>query len=107
MRRGELYRIREPANDPKPSRVFVIVSRNALTGSRFPKVICAPVHTKRHGIATEVHVGLREGLKHDSTILCDALQLVSKGLLTDYVGELSPIKLLELDKALRVALALE
>lgn len=107
MRRGELYRVRKPNDDPKRSRVYVVVSRDALIRTAFGHVICAPVHTQRQGIATEVHVGLREGLKHDSTVLCDALQLVPKRDLTDFVGDLSPVKLLELDNALRVALALE
>jgi mRNA-degrading endonuclease toxin of MazEF toxin-antitoxin module len=35
------------------------------------------------------------------------LQLVSKRDLTDFIGELSPVKLLELDSALRIVLALE
>jgi mRNA interferase MazF len=107
MRRGELYRVRKPSADPKPSRVFVVVSRDAFIRSPVGDVVCAPVHTQRHGVATEVHVGPREGLKHDSTVVCDALELVPKRALTDFIGELSPVKLLELDHALRVALALE
>jgi mRNA interferase MazF len=107
MRRGELYRVRRPDGDPKQSRVFVVVSRDGLIRTTFPTVICAPVRSKRQGIATEVHVGPREGLKHDSTVLCDALQLVHKSELTDYVGELSPVKRIELDQALRIALALD
>ena len=107
MRRGELYRVRDPEGDPKPSRVFVIVSRDAFIQTAFAKVVCAPVSTQRHGIDSEVHVGPREGLKHDSTILCDALQLVAKRVLTDYIGELSPMKRVELDQALRIALALD
>jgi hypothetical protein len=43
-------------------------------------------------------------LKHGFTIWCDALQLVPRVLLTDDAGERSPIKQLELDTALRVAL---
>jgi mRNA interferase MazF len=107
MKRGDLYRVRDPEGDPKPSRVFVVVSRDAFIQTSFPKVVCAPVGTQRHGIDSEVHVGPRDGLKHDSAILCDALQLVAKRVLTDYVGELSPIQRIELDRALRVALALD
>ena len=54
-----------------------------------------------------MHVGPREGLKHDSAILCDALQLVPKRKLTDYIGELSLLKTFELDRALRIALGLD
>jgi len=54
-----------------------------------------------------VDVGLEEGLKHDSSIHCDALLSIPKSMLTDYIGRLSPAKLQELDRALRVALHLE
>ena len=30
MRRGEFYRVRRPPGDPKPARVFVVVSRQPL-----------------------------------------------------------------------------
>jgi mRNA interferase MazF len=106
MKRGELYRVRRPARDPKPARVFVIVSRQGFVDAGFSEVVCAPVHTRRQGLATEVHVGPREGLKHDSAILCDALQSVPKRQLTDFVGELSLRKTLELDRALAIALGL-
>ena len=108
MRRGELYRVRRPGSgDPKKSRVFAVVSREALIRSRFSTVICAPVYTRREGLATEVAVGIDEGLRHDSSILCDALVSLPKSALTDFVGSLSPQGLRDLDQALRVALAVE
>ena len=108
MRRGELYRVRKPgANDPKRSRVFVIVSRQTLIDSRYSTVVCAPVFSRRDGLSTQVDVGAQEGLKHDSTIHCDALVSLDKSMLTDYVGSLSPVRLGELQSALRIALAVE
>lgn len=107
MKRGELYRVRDPEGDPKPSRVFVVVSRDAFIRTSFPKVVCAQVHTARRGIDTEVHVGAREGLKHESAVLCDTLQLIPKRVLTDYIGQLSPSKLVELNRAVRIALAVD
>jgi mRNA interferase MazF len=106
MRRGELYRIRHPGGDSKRTRVFVVVSRQALIRSSFPTVICAPIHTSRHGIETEVPVGIDEGLKHDSSIQCDALVSLPKSGLTDFVGELAAAKLRALDAALRIAVGL-
>lgn len=107
MKRGDLYRVRRPAADPKRSRVYVIVSRQALIETRFSTVICAPIHTRRDGLATQVEVGVDEGLKHDSSIHCDALVSVPKGLLTDYIGSLALARFRALDAALRVALELE
>jgi mRNA interferase MazF len=106
MKRGELYRVRRPPGDPKPARVFVVVSRQPLIDSTFSMVICAPVFTQWHGLPTQVSVGTAEGLKHESAIQCDGLMSLEKSRLTDYVGELTFDKLRELDDALLVALAL-
>lgn len=107
MTRGQLYRVKRPADDPKRARVFVVVSRQGLIASRFSQVICAPIYSRSVGVMTEVAVGPDEGLKHDSVIVCDNLTSIAKQRLTDYVGTLSPAKLLELKAALRVALAVE
>jgi mRNA interferase MazF len=102
-----LFRVRRPrGGEPKTSQVFVVVSRQALIDSRFSTVVCAPVYTRRDGLATQVEVGPEEGLKHDSSIHGDALISVPKALLTDFVSSLKPVRLRALDQALRVALAL-
>ena len=107
VKRGELYRLRPPPGDAKTSRVFVIVSRSGFIDAPMYSVICAPVYTQARGVATEVPVGVTEGLKHDSVILCDLLDSVPRSHLTDYVGALSPAKLVELRSALRIALGVE
>jgi len=106
VKRGELYRVAHPSNDPKKFRVFVIVSRQALIDSRFSTVICAPVYTTDDGLASQVAVGVDEGLKHESSIHCDGLVSLPKSVLTNYVGMLPEDKLVALDYALRVALDL-
>jgi mRNA interferase MazF len=106
MRRGELYRVRRPRADAKPARVFVIVSRQPLIDSSYSTVICAPVFTQRYDLPTQVAVSTAEGLKHESAIQCDGLMSLEKSRLTDFVGELAPGKLRELDKALLVALGI-
>ena len=106
MRRGELYRVSKPGGDPKTARVFVVVSRQVLLDSRFSTAICAPVFSSGQGLSTQVAVGLEEGFKHDSWIMCDNLVSLRKADLRQYVGKLSPPKLAELDRALRVALDL-
>lgn len=106
MRRGEFYRIYQPPNDTKQYRVFVIVSRQALIEARFPTVICAPVNTNGNGLSTQVSVGPNEGLKHQSWILCDNLTSIPKYALTNYVGSLSSERIVEIDRALSMALDL-
>ena len=107
MRRGELYRVKQPSSsDPKKFRVFVIVSRQILIDSRFSMVICAPVYTTYEGLSTQVAVGIDEGLKHDSGIHCDELISLPKSMLTNYIGRLSAEKLHLLKRALMIALQL-
>ncbi|MGA9996006.1 MAG: type II toxin-antitoxin system PemK/MazF family toxin [Pyrinomonadaceae bacterium] len=105
MKRGDLYRVYKPsARDPKRFRVFVVVSRPVLIDSRFSTLICAPVYSSHHGLSTQVLIGIDEGMKHESSIHCDELVSLPKSALTDYVGALSPEKIEELNKALRIAL---
>ena len=105
MKRGEMYRVANPSvRDPKKYRVFVVVSRQALINTRFSSVICAPVYTAYDGLATQVPVGIDEGLKHDSSIHCDELTNLPKSVLTNFVGTLPPAKIVMLNQALKVAL---
>ena len=107
MKRGELYRVAQPSgDDPKKYRVFVVVSRYALMTSKFSTVICAPVYSSYEGLTTQVPIGIEEGLKHDSSIHCDALMSLPKSLLTNFIGTVSSEKMDALNKALFMALEL-
>ncbi len=106
MKRGDLYRVPHPGRDPKKFRVFVVVSRQAVIESNFSTVVCAPVYTVYDGLASQVAVGVEDGLKHDSSIHCDELVSLPKAILTHYVGMLSPQKMDRLDRALAIALEL-
>jgi mRNA interferase MazF len=107
MRRGELYRVARPTpRDPKKYRVFVIVSRQALMATGYSTVICAPVYSSYHGLITQVPVDIEEGLTHSSSIHCDDLVSLPKSVLTDFIGVLSPVKIDELNEALKAALDL-
>jgi mRNA interferase MazF len=107
VRRGELYRVFKPGRDPKPYRIFAVVSRPAVIESRFSTVVCAPVFSNGEGLSTQVAIGPDEGIKHPSWIMCDNLASVRKSDLSDYVGSLSGSKLTELDEALKIALDLD
>jgi len=107
VKRGELYRVRHPSGaDPRRSRVFIVVGRQAAIDSRYSSVICAPIYSSVHGLKSQVLIGIEEGLKHPSSIHCDELVSLSKSVLTDYVGCLSATKIAELNEALSVALDL-
>ncbi len=107
MKRGDIYRVHRPDDDPKQHRCFVIVSRQEVIDSRFSTTVCAPIFTRGQGLETQVAVGPNEGLKHDSWVMCDNLASVRKSELTQFVGSLSRARTAELDRALRIALELE
>jgi mRNA interferase MazF len=107
MKRGEIYRAHHPEGDPKRHRICVVVSRQALINSSYSTVVCAPVFTNGEGISTQVAVGVDEGLKHASWIVCDNLRSLRKTDLTQFLGSLSPSKLAELDRALRIAVGVD
>jgi len=106
MKRGEFYRVYKPGGDPRVYRSFVIVSRQSLIDSRFPNVICAAVMNEGQGLATQLQIGIDEGMKHNSWIHCDDLRSMAKSELTRYVGSLPSSKIRNLDYALSVALDL-
>lgn len=96
--------MQSPTGDPKKTRVFVVVSRDALIRSRFSTVVCAPVLTTGEGLSTQVEVGPADGLKHRSWIRCDALTSIERSKLIDVVSALSTSRLRDLNRALRIAL---
>jgi len=62
--------------------------------------------TEGHGLATQLSIGIDEGMKHESWVLCDDLRSVSKSELRQFVGSIPPRKMRNLDYALSVALDL-
>jgi mRNA interferase MazF len=106
MKRGELYRVHKPGGDPKQYRTFVVVSRQVLIDSKFSTVVCTPIFNRGEGLSTQMTVGIEEGLKHTSWIMCDNLVTIRKVDLTQFVGSLSKARLGELDRALKIALDL-
>lgn len=108
MKRGHLYRVYTPsAKEPKKFRVYVVVSRQAFIDSLSSAVICAPVYSSYHGLSTQVEVGIDEGLKHESSIHCDALISIPKSKLSNFTGALHPQKMRAVDEALRIALGID
>jgi mRNA interferase MazF len=107
VKRGDFYRVAKPSStDPKRFRVFVVVSRQVLIDSKFSTVVCAPVYSARHGLATQVPVGIEDGLRQDSSIHCDELVSLPKSMLTNFVGGLPGRRFAELDRSLVAALGI-
>jgi len=49
-------------------------------------VTVAPITSTVRGITSEVHVGIRNGLDHDSVISCDNITTVRKDAVGDTIG---------------------
>jgi len=62
--------------------------------------------TEGQGLATQVAIGIDEGMKRDCWIHCDDLRSLQKPLLTQWIGALPQGKMRKLDYALTVALDL-
>ncbi len=108
LARGQVYLLDPPPQrDPKQRRAVVVMSRQTLCNSPFPRVVVAPIHSDADGLSTEVLVGVAEGLKRRSAVKCDQLFLIEKSRLTNFIGALGTPKLGALRDALRIALAVE
>jgi mRNA interferase MazF len=106
--RGEIYRVREPdaRRGHKPG-YYVVVARNFIaTAEELDTVMCAPVYSTWRRLETEVIIHEEDGVDHPSSIRCDFLMLLRKDRLQHLVGSLSEPKLLELNRAIAVALGL-
>jgi mRNA interferase MazF len=104
MIRGDLISPTSAGGDPNQYRTFVVVSRQVLSDSRFSTVVCAPVFSSGDALSTPVASGPTAGLNHECWIMCDNFASLSKSALTAYVGVLSPAKVGELNRALKMVL---
>ncbi|GMV86032.1 MAG: hypothetical protein AMXMBFR80_18870 [Dehalococcoidia bacterium] len=104
MQRGELYRVVHPPGDPRPARVYLVVSRDGFLDARHSTAMVVPVYSAFHGLETEVLVDETFGLKQSSSLHCDEVMSVRRTLLRDFVGLLPPEKMREVNRALAIAL---
>jgi mRNA interferase MazF len=106
--RGEIYRTSErlPERGHKPGFYVIVSRRFVVENDDISTVICAPVYSAVLGVATEIVLGPEEGLPRTSAVRCDFLSLVFKRRLTTLVGRLPASKLIELERAIAIALQL-
>ena len=104
VNRGEIWRYRFSA--PDKQRPVLVLTRQEVIGL-LHTVMVAPVTSTMRGAPSEVAVGVREGLKHDSAINLDHLQTVEQSRLSGYVGQLGADKMREVCQALSIAVGCE
>jgi mRNA interferase MazF len=91
---------------PDKPRPVVLVSRESAYESR-ELITVATVTTHVRDLVSHVPVGRREGLDRDSAINCDQLSTIHRSQLTSRIAKLPPVKIAELNEALRYSLGLE
>ena len=100
VNRGEVWLYRFKAPDKR--RPVLILTRQEVI-PLLHTVMVAPITSTRRGAPSEVHVGMNEGLKHDSAVNLDHVQTVERARLVTYVGSLSAARMREVCRALAVA----
>lgn len=100
VNRGEVWRYRFAS--PDKTRPVVVLTRQEVIGL-LHTVMVAPITSTLRGAPSEVPVGIREGLKHDSAVNLDHVQTVERARLIGYLGHLSPEKMRQICRALAIA----
>lgn len=87
---------------PDKQRPVLVLSRQEVIGL-LHTVMVAPVTTTIRGLPSEVVVGPKEGLKHESAVNLDHVQTVEKSRLSRFIGSLSQEKMQQVCEALAIA----
>ena len=98
--RGEVWRYRFAS--PDKVRPVLVLTRQEVIGL-LHTVMVAPITSTIRGAPSEVGVGVREGLKHESAVNLDHVQTVEQARLTRQVGHLRADKMRAVCRALAVA----
>lgn len=111
MHRGEIYLVDlDPVrgSEQGKTRPCVIIQNDYGTAySPVTIIACITSNLERKGYPTNVFVTAREtGLKHDSLVLLNQIRTVDKVRLTTKIGTIPVSKMLEIDAALQISLAL-
>jgi len=91
---------------PDKQRPVLVLTRQEVIGL-IHTVMVAPVTSTMRGAPSEVAVGVKEGLKHDSAVNLDHVQTVDKTRLVGFIGHAGEIKMREVCRALAVAVGCE
>ena len=85
-------------------RPVVVLTRRRVAG-RLSRILVAPVTTTVRGIATEVPLGSREGVRRGSVANLDNTQLIPKGMLLQRAGRIGPERWHEFCRAMTAVMS--
>jgi mRNA interferase MazF len=100
VNRGHIWNYRFKATDKR--RPVLILSRQEVI-PLLHTVMVAPITSTRRGAPSEVPVGVKEGLKHDSAVNLDHVQTVERARLVSFIGSLDAAQMRHVCRALAVA----
>jgi mRNA interferase MazF len=100
VNRGEIWTYRFTAPDKR--RPVLILSRQEVI-PLLSSVMVAPITSTRRGAPSEVPIGVKEGLKHDSAVNLDHIQTVERARLVSFVGSLDASQMRHVCRALGLA----
>ncbi|MDO8636089.1 MAG: type II toxin-antitoxin system PemK/MazF family toxin [Dehalococcoidia bacterium] len=103
MKRGEIWWAELPG--PARRRPVLLISRDEAYAFR-SLIIIAPVTSRIRGIASEVPLGLEDGLPRVCAANLDTITTIPKGRLLERLTILKPQKLKAMEDAIRFALGL-
>jgi mRNA interferase MazF len=98
--RGEIWQYRFAHPDRR--RPVLVISREEAIGA-LRTVMVAPITSTRHGIATEVDLDSKHGMKGPCAVNLDHVHTVPQRELRRYVSTLSPELMAAVCRALAVA----
>jgi mRNA interferase MazF len=85
-------------------RPIVVLTRDPM-GALLHAVIAAPVTSTIRGLSTEVAIGPDDGVRLESVVNVDNVQLVARSRLVKKVGQVSPSTMMDICRALSIAVA--
>ena len=103
MHRGEIWWATLP--QPIGRRPVLLLSRNQVYKVRASATV-APVTRTMRGIQAEVRIGPDDGLPQESVVNLDNIQTIDKTAIETFIAELGPLKMAEVDRAIKYALAI-
>ena len=100
VKRGDIWMYTFAA--PDKERPVLVISRQSVI-PLLRTVMVAPITSAIHGVPSEVLVGTKHGLKHDSAVNLDHVQTVDRSRLRGFIGHLNDEVMDEVCRALAVA----
>jgi mRNA interferase MazF len=96
---GEAWWVESPEISRRP---VVVLSRPEAI-PHLARVLVAPATTNVRGLPSEVALDEDDGMPRPCVLTLDTPELVSKALLVEFITALSPVRMLEVCRALNTA----